>query len=265
MAAALLAVAALAWVWLWREAARMSGMDMPAMAGMRMSHMQMLGGWYAPWTPTLALYLFIMWFVMMIGMMTPAAAPVVLLYMGVARHAAQGGHRFASALWFFSGYLLVWCGFSLVATLAHWLLESMAMMTPAMQAASRPLAAIALLAAGLWQWLPVKDACLARCRAPLSFIQQHGGFRPDAAGAVRLGLLHGLYCVGCCWLLMLLLLVVGVMNLAWIAALMILVLVEKLAPGGRWIARAAGAAALLAGVWMLWNLAGSADASMPAM
>lgn len=265
MAAALLVLAALAWTWLWHEAARMSGMNMPGMASMRMSHLQMMGGWYAPWTPTLALYLFTMWFVMMIGMMTPSAAPVVLLYMGVARHAEGSGHRFASAAWFLAGYLLAWCGFSLVATLAHWLLESMAMMTPAMRAASRPLSAFALLAAGLWQWLPVKDACLTRCRAPLSFIQQYGGFQPAAAGAVRLGLLHGLYCVGCCWLLMLLLFVVGVMNLAWIAAMMILVLVEKLAPGGRWVARAAGTTALVAGAWLLLNPAGPAGASLSAL
>jgi len=253
MAAALLLLAGLAWVWLWQEAQRMAGMQMPDMAGMRMSHLQMMGAGYAPWSATLAGYLFLMWFVMMVGMMTPAAAPVVLLYMGVARHAAGSGHRFASASWFFAGYLLAWAGFSLAATAAHWLLESLALMTPRMRAASDWVSGVVLLAAGLWQWLPWKDACLARCRAPLSFIQQHGGFRGDVAGAVRLGLLHGLYCVGCCWLLMLLLFVLGVMNLAWIATLMIVVLLEKLAPGGRWIARAAGLLALLAGGWTLWS------------
>lgn len=251
MAAALLLLAGLAWMWLWREARRMAGLEMPGMEGMRMSHLQMMGAGYAPWSGTLALYLFLMWFVMMIGMMTPAAAPMVLLYMGVARHAASTGHRFVSASWFFAGYLLAWAGFSLLATAAHWLLESTAMMTPAMQAASTGLRGGVLIAAGLWQWLPWKDACLARCRAPLSFIQQQGGFRADLAGAMRLGLLHGAFCVGCCWLLMLLLFVLGVMNLAWIAALMMLVLLEKLAPGGRWIARIAGLAAMVAGAWQL--------------
>jgi len=264
MILALLVLVSLTWTWLWRETSRMSVMDMPDMAGMRMSHLQMMGEGFAPWTPTLAANLFIMWFVMMVAMMTPSAAPVLLLYMGVARHAAGRGHRFASALWFFAGYLAAWALFSAAATLAHWLLESLAMLTPAMQPASRPLSAAVLLAAGLWQLLPVKDACLARCRAPLLFIQQRGGFQPGAAAALRLGVTHGLYCVGCCWLLMLVLFVVGVMNLLWIAGLMILVLVEKLAPGGRWIARAAGVAALFAGAWMLWSAAGPAGAMPPA-
>jgi predicted metal-binding membrane protein len=210
---------------------------------------------YAPWTATLAIYLFVMWFVMMIGMMTPSAAPMVLIYVGVARQAASRGHRFASASWFFGGYLAAWGMFALLATLAQWWLESSALMTPAMQAASKPLGAVVLIGAGLYQWLPLKDACLARCRAPLSFIQQHGGFQAGSFGAMRLGLLHGIYCVGCCWLLMSLLFVGGVMNLLWIAGLMIFVLVEKLAPAATWIARGAGAVAIAAGVRMLINLA----------
>jgi predicted metal-binding membrane protein len=246
MGAALLALVALCWAWLWSESARMSGVNMPDMADMQMSHMQMLGEGYSPWSGTLAAWLFLMWLAMMVGMMTPSAAPIILLYMGVARHAAGSGHRFASALWFLAGYLCAWATFSVLATLVHWLLESLALMTPAMQSASRPVSALVLLAAGIWQLLPAKDACLSRCRAPLSFIQQHGGFAHDRVGSMKLGLLHGWYCVGCCWLMMLVLLVVGVMNLVWIAGLMILVLVEKLAPGGQWIARAAGVAAVAA-------------------
>ncbi|HYP79354.1 MAG TPA: DUF2182 domain-containing protein, partial [Steroidobacteraceae bacterium] len=123
---ALLVITTLAWLWLLREAQRMSGMDMSSMAGMRMSYLQMLSPAYAPWTWTLGAYLFCMWFVMMIGMMTPSAAPMVLLYLGVARHAVRSGHRFASAVWFFGGYLTAWAVFSLVATLAHWWLESVA-------------------------------------------------------------------------------------------------------------------------------------------
>jgi predicted metal-binding membrane protein len=246
MGVALLLLTALCWTWLWFESVRMTGMEMPEMNGMQMSHMQMMGTRYTPWSTTLAVYLFLMWFVMMVGMMTPAVAPIILLYMGVARHAAGTGHRFASGAWLLAGYLCAWVLFSAVATAAHWLLESMALMSSAMQTASRPVALLVLLAAGIWQWLPAKDACLTRCRAPLSFIQQHGGFAQTRAGSLRLGIRHGWYCVGCCWLMMLVLLVVGVMNLAWIAGLMILVLIEKLAPGGRWIARAAGVAAVLA-------------------
>lgn len=248
---ALLLVAALAWGWVLQEAARMSAMDMPSMQGMRMSHMQMMSPAWAPWTATLAAYLFIMWLVMMIGMMTPSAAPMVLTYMGVARQAATRGHRFAPAAWFFSGYLLAWAAFSLLATFAQWWLESSAMMTPTMQAASTWLGAGVLIAAGIYQWLPLKDVCLAHCRAPMSFIQHHGGFNPGAGSSLKLGFTHGLYCVGCCWLLMLLLFVGGVMNLLWIAGLMILVLLEKLAPGARWIARVAGLIAVGAGLWML--------------
>lgn len=248
---ALALIAALAWSWVLREAARMAAMDMPAMEGVRMSHMQMMSPAYAPWTATLAAYLFLMWSVMMVGMMTPSAAPMVLLYMGVARQAATRGHHFVPAAWFFGGYLGAWLLFSAAATLAQWLLESTAMMTPAMQAADRDIGANVLIAAGLYQWLPFKDACLSHCRAPLSFVQHHGGFQAGAAGSLRLGFTHGLYCVGCCWLLMLLLFVGGVMNLLWIAGLMIFVLVEKLAPRAHRIVRGAGLVAVAGGLWML--------------
>jgi predicted metal-binding membrane protein len=249
--AALILIAALAWSWVLTEAARMAAMDMPQMADVRMSHMQMMSPALAPWTATLALYLFVMWFVMMIGMMTPSAAPMVLVYMGVARNAATRGQSFASAAWFFCGYLGTWAAFSLLATLTQWLLESVALMTPTMQVANRYAGPAVLILAGIYQWLPFKNTCLAHCRAPLAFIQHHGGFPRDGAGALRLGFVHGLYCVGCCWLLMLLLFIGGVMNLLWIAGLMILVLVEKLTPHARWVVRAAGLAAIAAGLWLL--------------
>jgi predicted metal-binding membrane protein len=247
----LILIAAIAWSWVVHEAVRMSGMDRPDMAGMRMSHMQMMSPGFAPWTTTLAAYLFVMWFVMMVGMMIPSAAPVVLIYLGVKRQAATRGQRFASAGWFLAGYLAAWAAFSLLATATQWLLESAALLTPAMRLHSQRAGAVVLIAAGIYQWLPWKNACLTQCRAPLAFIQQHGGFPRGAASAVRLGCLHGMYCVGCCWLLMLLLFVGGVMNLLWIAGLMIFVLIEKLAPRARWIGRAAGAAAVMAGLWNL--------------
>jgi predicted metal-binding membrane protein len=248
---AMLSIAALAWFWLLNEAARMAGMETPAMADVRMNHLQMMSPAFAAWSAPLAGYLFCMWFVMMIGMMTPSAAPMVLLYLGVARHAARSGSRFVSAAWLLLGYLVAWGIFSLLAMGAHWALESAAMMTPAMSATNRTVGAVVLIAAGVYQWLPVKDACLAHCRAPLSFIQRHGGFQSTAGGAIRLGLLHGLYCVGCCWALMLVLFAVGVMNLLWIAALMCFVLAERLVPHGRWITRVAGAFATAAGLALL--------------
>jgi predicted metal-binding membrane protein len=254
--ASLLLIAALAWLWLLDEASRMAAMDTVAMANMRMNHMQMLSPSFTAWSAQLAGYLFLMWFVMMIGMMLPSAAPLLLLYMGVARHAAGSGHRFASAAWFLAGYLCAWALFSVAAMLAQWALESAAMMTPAMSTASRPMGAAVLIAAGIYQWLPVKDACLSRCHAPLPYIQQHGGFQPEAGSGWLLGLRHGLYCVGCCWALMLLLFVFGVMNLLWVAALMIYVLAEKLLPGARLLARTVGTAAVVAGIVMLSTLRG---------
>ncbi len=246
--ASMLLIAGIAWIWLLLEASRMAGMDSPAMASVRMNHLQMLSPAFTAWSAPLAGYLFIMWYVMMIGMMLPSAAPLVLLYIGVARHAAGNGHRFAAATWFLGGYLGAWALFSAAATVSQWALESAAQMTASMSTASRPLGAAVLIAAGLYQWLPLKDACLSRCRSPLAFIQQHGGFRPGAGDSWVMGFRHGLHCVGCCWALMLLLFVFGVMNLLWIAALMIYVLAEKVLPGARLLARAAGAAAVLAGL-----------------
>lgn len=245
--AALLAIGLLAWGGTLYLAAQMH--QMPDMAGMRMSHLQMLSPTLAPWSAGLALYLFAMWFVMMVGMMTPSAAPMVLIYRQVA---AQASHqRFASAAWFFGGYLAAWASFSLLATLAHWLLESNALMNTAMQVAGTRIGGLILIAAGIYQFLPLKHACLARCRSPLQFVQQHGGFRPGVGASLRLGFLHGLYCVGCCWVLMALLLVVGVMNLLWIAGLALLVLLEKTLPRVSWLVRGAGLAAIVGGLWML--------------
>jgi predicted metal-binding membrane protein len=246
--AALLLIISLAWAWLLQESARMAAMDSAAMADVRMNHMLMMSPHFTAWSGALALYLFGMWFVMMIGMMLPSASPLLLLYMGVARHAAGSGHRFASAAWFLAGYLCAWALFSAAATLAQWALESAAMMTPAMSAASPTLGAAVLIGAGVYQWLPAKDACLARCRAPMSYIQQHGGLPPEGGLGLVLGLRHGLYCVGCCWALMLLLFVFGVMNLLWIAGLMVYVLAEKLLPASRLLSRIAGLAAITAGV-----------------
>jgi len=147
--------------------------------------------------------------------------------------------------------LIAWAGFSLAATSAQWALERAALLTPMMEGASNVLGGIVLIAAGIYQWTPVKEACLSYCQAPLTFILRHGGFRREPTGALALGFRHGLYCIGCCWALMLLLFVGGIMNLFWIAALAILVLLEKVIPAGRIIARLAGGLFVLAGGWML--------------
>jgi predicted metal-binding membrane protein len=147
--------------------------------------------------------------------------------------------------------LLAWAAFSIAATSAQWALQRAALLRPMMAAASGTLGIAVLIVAGLYQWTPLKDACLAHCQSPLTFILSRGGFRGDTAGSVSLGWRHGLYCVGCCWALMALLFVLGIMNLFWIAALAILVLLEKVIPSGRIIARIAGTAFVAAGGWML--------------
>jgi predicted metal-binding membrane protein len=192
------------------------------------------------WTLTLA-----MWWVMMIAMMTPSAAPTILLYGRAHRHALAREQMAGPApTWAFAaGYLLVWLGFSLAATGLYWGLERVDLVSAStMGSGSRWLSGAVLVAAGLYQLSPLQQACLGHCRSPAAFLSRH--WRPGAAGAVRLGVLHGAYCVGCCWMLMALLFVGGVMNLAWIAALTLLVMAEKVLPRGPWIARACGFAML---------------------
>ena len=205
---------------------------------------------FQPWSTRHFAFMLAMWVVMMIGMMTPSVAPMILIYAAIARQEAARGTPFAPAGWFASGYLLAWIAFAAVATLAQWGLESRALIAPMMAGTGRIAGGVLLIGAGIYQWLPVKQACLAQCSAPLSFVQRHGGFAPSARGSVRLGVLHGLYCVGCCWAVMALLFAFGVMNLAWIAGLMVFVLVERIVPEPRLLSRAAGVAAIAAGSWM---------------
>ncbi|CAH2397792.1 DUF2182 domain-containing protein [Mesorhizobium escarrei] len=221
----------------------MPGMDM---SGMDMSGMDMSAMVTEPrvWGAAKWALMIAMWWVMMVAMMSPSAAPTILLYARVHRHALAQGQipdKLAPTGVFMAGYLLVWLGFSVAATALHWLLEREAFVSATMMSSqSRSLSAIVLIAVGLYQLSPFKNACLSHCRAPTAFLAQH--WRPHAVGALRLGALHGAFCVGCCWMLMALLFVGGVMNLVWVAALAILVLVEKLFPAGPWVGRAAGIA-----------------------
>ncbi len=196
-------------------------------------------------------YVFLMWVVMMVGMMAPSAAPMILMYARVGRQGRAQGQPFAATGWFAAGYLLAWSGFSLLATVLQWGVERTALLDSRMAIDSHVLGATVLIAAGVYQWTPLKGACLVQCQSPLLFLMRHGGFRGDLRGCLLLGLRHGGYCVGCCWALMALLFVGGVMNVTWIALLTLLVLFEKVAPFGRWVARAAGIAFSAAGVWML--------------
>jgi predicted metal-binding membrane protein len=248
--AALAIVTALAWadlVWLANDM-WMGGMDM---TGFRMIPAGQ--GWMmpisAPWLPIEFGAVFAMWVVMMIGMMTPSVAPIILVYVRIGRQAAAEHRPFASA-WFALGYLLSWTGFSIAATFAQWALQRAALLTPMMESASNGLGAAILIIAGVYQWTPLKDACLSYCQSPLGFVLRYG-FRREPTGALALGFRHGLYCIGCCWAVMVLLFVVGVMNLFWIAALSALVLVEKVAPFGRVVSRLAGIAFLAGGGWLL--------------
>jgi predicted metal-binding membrane protein len=222
------------------------GMSMPGMA---------MPGMMAPefrsWSAADFAVTFAMWAVMMIGMMTPSAAPMVLIYAAVGRQASAQGKPFAATSWFLAGYLFVWLAFALVATAAQFALTQAALLDPMMASSSRVFGGIVLIAAGVYEWTPLKDACLSQCQSPLVFIQRHGGFRRDPRGAMLIGLRHGAYCVGCCWMLMALLFVGGVMNVLWIAAISVFVLLEKTLPPGRLFSRIAGLALVAAGSWLL--------------
>lgn len=190
-----------------------------------------------------------MWTVMMIAMMVPSAAPTVLLYGQVQRRSAESGKPPPTAA-FLAGYLICWTLFALLAATLQLALQRGMLASPmAIALTGRETRAGLLIAAGLYQLSPLKDACLGRCRSPARFLTRY--YRPGASGALRLGLFHGAFCVGCCWLLMALLFVGGVMNLLWVAVLTLLVAAEKLLPGGAWIARIAGLAFIGWGVVLL--------------
>ena len=248
-------IVALAWgyvLWLANDM-DMGGMDM---SGFRMipAGMGIMMPANAPWSAIEFAYVFAMWAVMMVGMMAPSAAPMILMYARVGRQWKAQGKPFVATGWFAAGYFLAWIGFSLAATLVQWAIERASLLDSRMASANVALGGIVLIAAGVYQWTPFKDVCLAQCQTPFQFLMRHGGFRADLQGCIVLGLRHGGYCVGCCWVLMVLLFVGGVMNVLWIALLALLVLLEKLTPIGLWIARAAGVGCIAAGAWVLGYL-----------
>jgi predicted metal-binding membrane protein len=245
---ALISVIALAWTYLLAGAGMgMSAFDMTRMSQSGMSGMAMMTP--AAWTPGYAVLMFFMWWVMMVAMMLPGATPMILLFASVNRKQRESGRPHIATSIFAFGYLATWAGFSLVAVVLQWSFERAGILSPILVGTNVIFGGVLLLAAGIYQLTPIKHACLRHCRSPIEFISTH--WRPDARGALRMGLLHGTYCVGCCWFLMGLLFVGGVMNLYWIAGLALFVLIEKTVPAGHWLGYATGVALLVWGVSML--------------
>ena len=192
---------------------------------------------------------FLMWTVMMIAMMLPSALPFVFAFGAEHRTRRARNLPYVPAGMFLAGYFAMWTAFSAIAALVQQALHRGALLSPMMNATSSVFAGGILVAAGVYQWTPFKDACLRHCRSPLSFLLSD--WREGSLGAFRMGIDHGLFCLGCCWLLMALPFAAGVMNLMWMAAITAFILVEKAAPGGQWFGRIGGAALVGAGTWMI--------------
>lgn len=233
-------IVAVSWAYLVIEVGRMGGVpgDMAMMVELR------------PRDATGLALLFLMWAVMMVAMMLPSALPMILVQAAVARK-TETGHSFAESIGTFAaGYIVVWTLFSIAATLIQAYLEHLALLSPMMVSKSPQLGGLILVAAGVYQMTPVKDVCLKHCKAPFAFIADY--WRPGIGGAFRMGLHHGLFCVGCCWVLMALLFVGGVMNILWLAGIAGFVLLEKIAPLGAKAGRViSGLGFVAAGTWFL--------------
>jgi len=237
--AGLIGVSALAWVYTIALAhhGHGAGMDAAAMAHAR------------PWTATDLAMTFLMWAVMMVAMMVPTAVPMILAMAQVSRAQSSNTGPVASTTAFLLGYLIIWTAFSFVATLAQWWLHQLALVSTAGASTSAVFGGLLLLGAGVFQLTPLKDACLSHCRSPIFFLVS--AWRPGAWGALRMGIHHGGFCVGCCWALMLLMFVAGMMNLLWAAGLMLLMLAEKALPLGRRLSHVAGVGFVGWGLYLL--------------
>ncbi len=239
--ACLLGVTALAWIYLFSLT---PATDMDTMPGMDMGSTN-AGG---------LLVGFVMWAVMMVGMMVTPATPMILLFAKVSRTRRAAAQPYVPVAAFLLGYLVVWMVAAFIAAAAQWQLSRAALLAPDIAIHSPVASGALLILAGLYQWSPLKHACLRRCRSPLEFLLF--GWRDGSAGALRMGVEHGFYCLGCCWLLMAVLFAVGVMNLAFVAAIGIFVLLEKVAPFGPRIVRASGGALAGAGAYLIFRASG---------
>jgi predicted metal-binding membrane protein len=238
-------IAVLSWAYVSSLAPDAHNTDVGGMgAQMTMPRMQ-------AWGPADFGLTFGMWAVMMVAMMTPSAAPMILMFAGVNRRRREQQGPYVPTGVFLAGYLAVWAAFAVLATAAQWALHAVSLLSPMTAITSPVVGGVLLVAAGVYQWTPLKHACLSKCRSPLGFVLNE--WREGRWGAFLMGLKHGGYCAGCCWSLMALLFVAGVMNLLWVAAIAGFVLLEKVAPGGERLGRVAGVA--LAG-WGAWMVAG---------
>jgi len=242
--AALVAITLLAWGYMVYEARAMYDTGVCSCAGMKMS-----GPDSEPWSTATLLPLFLMWAEMMVAMMIPSAAPMILTFAMVNRQRREQERPFVPTGIFLLGYLVVWTGFSALAATAQWFLHGKALLSPMMVSKSPLLGGALLIVAGVFQWTPLKNACLTHCRSPLGFLMTD--WRKGKSGALFMGLKHGAYCTGCCWFLMALLFVAGVMNIWWIAIIAVFVLAEKVAPRGLLVGKIAGALLVAWGVWMM--------------
>jgi predicted metal-binding membrane protein len=231
-----IALTGLAWLYTIHLARQMETMTMPLAAPRR-------------WDVVDLALLAVMWIVMMVAMMLPSASPMLLLYTKTLNARLGEAAILPRSALFVGGYLAAWTGFSLVAAALQWELHAAALLSPMMVSTHALLGSGLLIAAGVYQWTPLKQSCLRRCRSPLGFLLTE--WREGATGAFVMGLRHGLFCVGCCWALMALLFVTGVMNLVWVAAIAVFVLIEKIAPAGAWIARGSGAMMIAYGLLLL--------------
>lgn len=200
-------------------------------------------------SPPGLLGLYVMWVAMMAAMMLPATYPMVRAFITINRRRRERQAPYVPTAWFILGYLAAWSMYSLLAVAAQWALQQAGLLNDMGESVSRTLTGVLFLLAGAYQWTPLKDRCLTQCRSPEGFVLTE--WRDGTAGAIVMGLRHGLFCVGCCGVLMLLLFAVAVMNLVWVAFLTAVVMAEKLLPGGRILRHAIGGLLVLAGVWFL--------------
>jgi predicted metal-binding membrane protein len=234
----LAAVTALSWLYVYRQMGPMEGMADLAMPAA-----------YVPWTAADFALNMAIWWAMMPGMMLPSAAPMILTFATINRQKRRRGQPFVPTMVFSSGYLIAWGVFGIFATLADWGSKRAALISPLTGKLTPILGAVVVIAAGIYQLTPLKSVCLTHCRSPFNFVLNH--WRAGITGALRMGVEHGLYCLGCCWSLMALLFAAGIMSPLWMAVITVFLLVEKLFPAGQWIARVNGDAMLGVGVFLL--------------
>jgi predicted metal-binding membrane protein len=244
VAAALVAIAGAAWTYLLFESRRMDRSGICQCFGLAMS-----GPDVSPWSATAILPLFFMWAEMMVAMMIPSAAPVILTFAKVNRERQLQQRPFVATALFTGGYIAIWTVFSLVAALAQWTLHGAALLSAGMKSTSSLLGGTLLISAGIFQFTHWKRACLAHCRSPLAFLLTQ--WREGRKGAVVMGICHGAYCTGCCWLLMALLFVAGVMNMVWVAVITVLVLLERVVPQRFNLGVVSGISFAAWGAWMI--------------